>query len=59
MPPSPALLRKGNEPIAFDGLGVAEQRAVGRPDPLDDADTAQNRLPAAFCVKWLSGPISK
>jgi hypothetical protein len=59
MAPATAVLRQGDEPIAFDGLGVGEQRAVGRPDPLDDADSAQNRLPAALLVSRPSGPISR
>jgi hypothetical protein len=59
MPAPPAVLCQCDEPVTFDCLGIAEQRVVGRPDPLDDPDAAQNRLPAAFWVKWPSGPISK
>jgi hypothetical protein len=50
MTPASSILSKGYQPIAFNRLWIAEQGAVGRPDPLDDADSAQNKLPAAFWV---------
>jgi len=59
LPALAALLLQRDEPIAFDRQLIGQQRAVGRAEPVDDANTAQNRLPAARLVTSPSGPISR
>ena len=53
------LLFKRNQPVALDGAVVGQEIGIGRAGPLDDADAAQKRLPAALSVKRPSGPIKR
>jgi len=63
--PGPALaaaagfLMQRDEPLAFDSAWVGKQVDIGRAGALDNADSAQNRLPAARSVSVPRGPISK
>ena len=54
-----AFLVQGDQPVAFDCKGVAKQGRIGRSQPFDNPDAAQNRLPAARPVNSPSGPISR
>jgi hypothetical protein len=56
---APGILAKRDQPVAFDRQRVAEQRAIGRADLLDDADAAQKSDPAALSAIVPSGPISR
>lgn len=59
MPALAAFLPERDQPIAFDRLIVRQQGTVRRPQPVDDADSGQNRLPAALPVNSPSGPINR
>jgi len=59
---APCGLYFGKQPIAlvrFTALGEVKQVGISRAGTLDDADAAQNRLPAARSVSVLSGPMSR
>jgi len=45
--------------ILFEGGVIGKQIGVGRAGPLNDADAAQKRLPAARSVKLPSGPMRR
>jgi hypothetical protein len=57
---SPArFLLERDQPVAFDQAFVGKNVGVGRAGALDDADSAQNKDPAARSVIAPIGPISR
>lgn len=59
MAPATLILATCDQPVAFDRLDIGQQRRIGRANLLDDADSAQNRDPAALPATRAIGPISK
>jgi hypothetical protein len=53
------VLRKRDQPVAFDGFGIREKVGVGRVGSLDDSNAAQKIDPAALSLIACSGPISR
>ena len=59
LPSLARILRQGDEPSAFHRRSIGKQIGIGRAGTLNDADAAQNRLPAALSLRLPSGPMSK
>jgi hypothetical protein len=53
------VLCQCNQPVALNSGDVSQQVGVGRAGPLDNADPAQNRAPAARLVQPVSGSMRR